>query len=127
MMRIFLFLRFFCIAEYTACMRRQQRTPNAIIRCVSFMGKSAKISKVSRTGRLPFKQKRLKRELLKRRAQNQDTKEPDLWSTTDELTQLRAWRQRKKQRALDVKEAAPTTSDANAGSKKSEESWVSSD
>ncbi|BAM81369.1 hypothetical protein CYME_CMN296C [Cyanidioschyzon merolae strain 10D] len=91
------------------------------------MGKSAKISKVSRTGRLPFKQKRLKRELLKRRAQNQDTKEPDLWSTTDELTHLRAWRQRKKQRALDVKEAAPTTSDANAGSKKSEESWVSSD
>ncbi|KAK4531408.1 hypothetical protein CCYA_CCYA08G2265 [Cyanidiococcus yangmingshanensis] len=62
------------------------------------MGRSAKISKVSRTGRLPFKQRRLARELEKRKAQQTGTRErnDDFWSIVDEATRLREWRQRKK-------------------------------
>jgi 3-deoxy-D-manno-octulosonic-acid transferase len=59
------------------------------------MGRSAKISKMSRTGRLPFKQRRLARELAKHQARSSTALVEDS-SVVDEVVQLREWRQRKK-------------------------------
>lgn len=79
------------------------------------MGRSAKISKVSRTGRLPFKQRRLARELEKRKAQQTGTRErnDDVWSVVDEATQLREWRQRKKNVAANAKRVAEASVSAS--------------
>jgi 3-deoxy-D-manno-octulosonic-acid transferase len=50
---------------------------------------------MSRTGRLPFKQRRLARELAKHQARSSTALVEDS-SVVDEVVQLREWRQRKK-------------------------------